>query len=40
MKYDTELAGSTCVCVLIIDNLIITANVGDSRAILVKKNTF
>jgi serine/threonine protein phosphatase PrpC len=34
-NYDIKFSGSTCVTVMIYGNKVITANVGDSRAILV-----
>lgn len=34
-KFDMNFSGSTCVCVFVIDDRIICANCGDSRAILV-----
>ena len=37
-EIDTELSGSTCIVVLITPTHIYTANVGDSRAILARKN--
>ena len=35
---DTELSGSTCVTLLVTDTHFYCANVGDSRAILARKN--
>lgn len=36
---DTSLSGSTCCSVLLLDNAIVTANVGDSRCIAAYKST-
>jgi serine/threonine protein phosphatase PrpC len=36
-RFDTNLSGSTCIIVFHILNTLITVNVGDSRAILIKR---
>lgn len=36
-EINTELSGSTVVCIFLYDNKILSFNVGDSRAILIKQ---
>ena len=38
--FNVELSGSTAVVVLILDDLLLCANVGDSRAVLIRKEKF
>ena len=40
MKKYRRFAGSTCTCSLITPNHIFTANLGDSRTLIVRKGTF
>jgi serine/threonine protein phosphatase PrpC len=37
-KFEMKFSGSTSICIFILDNKIICANVGDSRAILITRN--
>ena len=39
-KYDMNFSGSTCICIFIIENKVICANCGDSRAILVTEDKY